>query len=274
MNWNNMSVLAAVTLLVLAALAPMAVSAEPADLDSSAPNNADAGDEVKVSFSLTNTGNNDSSYILNVDQIPDDWEIVDREDDGGTWKETNTRWLYQTIEPDETKSPSLTLKIPDDEDTGDYTVSALVKDNDDDRRDTTSETISVQGDETPTPTPETPTEPTPTPTPTDGTPTPTLTFAGDDDDDDDDETATPPPETPTEETPTPTADTPTPTEETPTPTADTPTPTEETPTDTFESPSETPDDDDGISTFLIVFVVLIVVAAAAAAAYYFLVVQE
>ena len=271
MNWNNMSALAAVTLLVLAALAPMAVSAEPADLDSSAPNNADAGDEVKVSFSLTNTGNNDSSYILNVDQIPDDWEIVDREDDGGTYKESNTRWAFQTIKPGETKNPSLTFKIPDDEDTGSYTVSAEAEDNDEGVRDTTSETINVQGDETPTPTPETPTEPTPT-----DEPTPTPTFA-DDDDDDDDETATPTPETPTPETPetpTPTADTPTPTPETPTPTADTPTPTPETPTDTFESPSETsPDGDDGISTFLILFVVLIVVAAAAAA-YYFLVVQE
>ena len=76
---------------------------------------------------------------------------------------------------------------------------------------------------------------------------------------------TPTEETPTEETPTP---------ETPTPTTDTPTPTVQTPTGTLESPSETPDGDDGISTFLILFVALIVVAAAAAAAYYFLEVQE
>ena len=213
MNWNNMSALAAVTLLVLAALAPMAVSAEPANLDSSAPNNADAGDKVTVSFSLTNTGDNESAYILNVDQIPDDWEIVDREDDGGTYKESNTRWAFQTIKPGETKNPSLTFKIPDDEDPGSYTVSAEAKDNEEGVRDTTSETINVQGDETPTPT-----DPDDDMTPTDP--------------DDDDETPA------------------------------------------VESPSETPDGDDGISTFLIVFVVLIVVAAAAAAAYYFLVVQE
>jgi len=264
MNWNNMSALAAVTLLVLAALAPMAVSAEPANLDSSAPNNADAGDEVTVSFSLTNTGNNESAYILNVDQIPDDWEIVDREDDGGTYKESDTRWLFQTIKPGETRNPSLTFKIPDDEDTGSYTVSAEAKDNDEGVRDTTSETINVQGP-TPTPTPATPTE---EPTPTDE-PTPTPTFA---DDDDDDETATPT-EPDDDETATPTE----PDDDvTPTEPDDDVTPTEpdgdETPT--AESPSETPPDgDDGISTFLILFVVLIVVAAAAAA-YYFLVVQE
>ena len=256
MNWNNMSALAAVTLLVLAALAPMAVSAEPANLDSSAPNNADAGDEVTVSFSLTNTGDNDSAYILDITQIPDDWEIVDREDDGGTYKESNTRWVFQTIKPGETKNPSLTFKIPDDEDPGSYTVSAEAKDNEEGVRDTTSETINVQGP-TPTPTPATPTE---EPTPTDE-PTPTPTFA--DDDEDEDETATP--TFAEDETPTPTDpdDDMTPTD-----------PDDDDETPAVESPSETPDGDDGISTFLIVFVVLIVVAAAAAAAYYFLVVQE
>ena len=271
MTTKSESTIAIALVVVMLIAVPASVVAQSTSVDASGPSSSkEPGDEVTIEFTLTNDGDENGSGALE-HTVPDGWEVVSTEDDGGRYSDDQNGWLWsrtddEEIEPGESREPSVTFEIPSDEESGDYNITGTGQVGNS-TTDSDTATVTVQGE----------TDGTPTPTPTDGTPTPTLTFAGDDDDDDDDdddETATPPPETPTEETPTPTADTPTPTVQTPTPTADTPTPTVQTPTDTLESPSDTPDGDDGISTFLILFVVLIIVAAAAAVAYYFLEVQE
>ena len=267
MTTKSESTIAIALVVVMLIAVPASVVAQSTSVDASGPSNPkEPGDEVTIEFTLTNDGDENGSGALE-HTVPDGWEVVSTQNDGGQYSDDQNGWLWsrtdgEQIEPGESREPSVTFEIPSDEESGDYDITGTGQVGNS-TTDSDTATVTVQGeteetptDGTPTPTPETPTEP----TPTEETPTPTLTFAGDDEDDDDDETATPPPETPTEETPT--------------PTADTPTPTVQTPTDTFESPSESPDGDDGISTFLILFVVLILVAAAAAAAYYFLEVQE
>jgi hypothetical protein len=275
MTTKSESTIAIALVVVMLITVPASVVAQSTSVDASGPSSPkEPGDEVTIQFELTNTGDENGSGALE-HTVPDGWEVVSTQDDGGQYSNGNNGWLWsrtdgEEIDPGESKEPSVTFEIPSDEESGNYDITGTGQVGNS-TTDSDTATVTVQEQTDGTPTPATPTPATPTPaTPTDE-PTPTLTFAGGDEDDDDDD-ETPPPETPTPETPTPTADTPTP--ETPTPTADTPTPTVQTPTDTFESPSDTPDGDDGISTFLILFVVLIVVAAAAAAAYYFLVVQE
>ena len=283
MTTKSESTIAIALVVVMLITVPASVVAQSASVDASGPSSSkEPGDEVTIEFTLTNDGDENGSGALE-HTVPDGWEVVSTQDDGGRYSDDQNGWLWsrtddEEIDPGESREPSVTFEIPSDEESGDYDITGTGQVGNS-TTDSDTATVTVQGetDGTPTPTPteQTPTEETPTPeTPTEETPTPTLTFAGDDDDDDDDETATPPPETPTEETPTPTADTPTPTVQTPTPTADTPTPTVQTPTGTLESPSETPDGDDGISTFLIVLGVLIVIAISAGVAYYFLVAQE
>ena len=276
MTTKSESTIAIALVVVMLITVPASVVAQSTSVDASGPSSPkEPGDEVTIQFELTNTGDENGSGALE-HTVPDGWEVVSTQDDGGQYSDDQNGWLWsrtdgEEIDPGESREPSVTFEIPSDEESGNYDITGTGQvGNSTTDSDTATVTVQDQTEETPTPatpTPETPTEPTPT-----DEPTPTLTFAGDDEDDDDDET--PPPETPTPETPTPTADTPTPTPETPTPTADTPTPTPETPTDTFESPSDTPDGDDGISTFLIVLGVLVVIAISAGVAYYFLVAQE
>jgi hypothetical protein len=231
-----------VGLVVLAIVAPMGVVAEPATLESTDNGPTTAGATVTVYFEITNTGDNTSAYILNVESIPNSWNIEDRDDDGGFWKSSSSRWLFQTIDPGESRNPSLTFNVPAGA-SGDYTIDGEAYDNDG-VVDTTSTTIAVvQATPTPEPTPTDDDDAefgTPTPEPSTATAAPTAT-----------ETATAVPTT----------------TETPTATA-TPSPTETvgvTPT-----PTETPDEDDGIGTFSLVLLVLIIIAAAGGVAYYFL----
>lgn len=185
------------------------------------PDSAAPGEEVTIFFEITNTGDEDSSHYLEAGK-PSGWDVTNREDDGADWSSARQTWSWDVIAAGNSKTPAYTLRIPEDEEPGTYTVSATAGDAGGDR-DTATTEITVESESTATPTP---TE-SPTPTPT-AEPTPT---------------ATPEPT----RTPTPTAE-PTPTEE-PTPTAaQTPTPTfaggpedepsDETPTDT-DAPTET-----------------------------------
>lgn len=165
---NLIAVLAVTSALALVASA----FAAPASVSANGPNSAEPGQDVRVSFSLTNTGETASAYILDI-SVPNAWMVTGHLDDGGTWKTSDNSWLWQTVDPGESVSPSVTLQVPS-EANGDYTVSATGKDSDG-IVGTDSTTVTV---ETPTPTPtDTPTATptaTPTPTPT-ATPTPTRT---------------------------------------------------------------------------------------------------
>ncbi|WP_254840908.1 NEW3 domain-containing protein [Natronomonas marina] len=256
-----------VALLIVGSVLSATVIAEPGTVTADGPNTAEPGDQVTVDFTITNTGNNDSAYALD-HTIPSDWTVVSTSDAGGTYSDGKSEWVFQTIQPGDSKEPSVTFQIPNDAQTGDYTVEGVGKDQNG-PVDSDSTTITVESP-TPTPTPE---PPTPTPTPGPDTPTPTFV-----DDDDDDEPDTPTPtDQPGTATPTDEPETATPTDEvepgTATPTDDDE-PETATPTDEPDTPTDTPDDDDGVSTFLILLVVLILIAVVAGVAYYALNQQE
>ena len=252
MTTKSKSTIAIALVVVMLITVPASVVAQSASVDASGPSSSkEPGDEVTIEFTLTNDGDENGSGALE-HTVPDGWEVVSTQDDGGRYSDDQNGWLWsrtddEEIDPGESREPSVTFEIPSDEESGDYDITGTGQVGNS-TTDSDTATVTVQGE----------TDGTPTPTPTEQTPT----------------EETPTPETPTEETPTPTTDTPTPTVQTPTPTADTPTRTAETPTDTLESPSDTPDGDDGISTFLIVLGVLVVIAISAGVAYYFLVAQE
>jgi hypothetical protein len=183
----------AVALFVLVALSIPAAAASATLSSSSSSGAVEAGETVKVTFELTNDGDETENFILDVTSVPDDWEIVDRTDDGGTWSENNRAWRFTSVDgsaldPSETVSPSLTFRT---DSPGEYTVAARA-DSEDGTEDTTATNVTVEPESTPTPTPTdgddggllpTPTDDDSTPTPTDGgddsTPAPTATDGSD-----------------------------------------------------------------------------------------------
>ena len=86
------------------------------------------GTNTTVTFNLENTGETNSSYILNL-SLPEGWTAVDYDNAGGDRQDGEAKWLWQTITPNETVSPSVTLEVPEDIE-GTYTVSGDVLSND------------------------------------------------------------------------------------------------------------------------------------------------
>jgi PGF-CTERM protein len=140
-------------------------AAEPATISSSGPNEAEPGTQVTISYTLTNTGANKSAYILDL-SLPANWTVVNHTDDGATWKSTDNSWLWQTVDPGESVTPSVTLEIPSDAAPGDYIVNGTVKSNEAIEA-VNNHTITVEQQETASPTStQTPTQ-TPTQQPAD-----------------------------------------------------------------------------------------------------------
>lgn len=81
------------------------------------------GGGVVVTFEITNTGEVPAALIISVDdQSP--YSIESREDDGGIWSAVKQSWLFQTVEPGESRSPSLTLSVPETASGGEHTIAA------------------------------------------------------------------------------------------------------------------------------------------------------
>lgn len=72
---------------------------------------ARADSETTTEFTVTNTGTEVRSYILEV-EVPEELTVVDRDDAGGAWQETDTTWLWQAIDRNETVRPSVTVAVP------------------------------------------------------------------------------------------------------------------------------------------------------------------
>lgn len=106
---------------------------------------ADPGDEVTVTFDTTNEGNTTSAAIVNLTEHPD-WEITDRTDSDGLWRDDG-KWLFQTIESDTTISPAVTFSVPETA-SGEYTIAAMVTNGE--STDNTEVTIQVSDSETET----------------------------------------------------------------------------------------------------------------------------
>jgi len=138
-------------LVLIIALAIMpAVASAQMSLD--APEQtASPGDTVTLEFTLENTGSEPKAFIMDVGELPEGWEIESRSDKGGVWQDVELKWLFQTIEPDSSKTPSLTVNVPESAD-GQYEIDVTAKTNDNQITQTTTvtveETETTEGDQT------------------------------------------------------------------------------------------------------------------------------
>lgn len=70
------------------------------------------GTNATVQFTLENDRRQNNSYIVNL-SVPDGWTPVAFDGDGGSQQTNQTKWLWQTVEPGETVSPSVTMAVPE-----------------------------------------------------------------------------------------------------------------------------------------------------------------
>ena len=112
---------------LLTVVFPAPVTAESGTVSVNAPDYASPGDEVIVLFEVTNTGEEPSSYILDL-SLPEGYTIIDRVDNDGQWNSEESKWLWQTIETGDfdTKFAEVVVEIPEDARSTD-TISAELK---------------------------------------------------------------------------------------------------------------------------------------------------
>lgn len=163
-RWTTLTV---AMLLVVLATAPVTAQSDAAGLTVTA-GEATPGETVTLTFEFTNTGEEPTATVLNVTELPDDWTVQSRADDGGVWREDRS-WLFQSVESGGSVGPSITVAVPADA-SGSATVAgnATIGDG----TVTGQTTVTVAESQT-TPTDES------SPTPTDGSSqTPTGTSGG------------------------------------------------------------------------------------------------
>jgi PGF-CTERM protein len=116
-----------VGLLCLLAITGVAVGQSAAFTFTTTASEAQAGSDVTVTFTYENTGDSTQTAVVNVTSTPDGWEITDRSNDGGQWNSGDQSWLYLSVSPGSSVTPSLTLSVPADAG-GAYDVAAMAAD--------------------------------------------------------------------------------------------------------------------------------------------------
>jgi hypothetical protein len=82
------------------------------------------GSTVTVTFNLINRGDA-RGFILDTTLNESAIQIVNQSSDGATWKASETKWLWQTVEPNSSVTASLTVRLPESASPGtEYTISA------------------------------------------------------------------------------------------------------------------------------------------------------
>jgi len=132
---------------VVAAVFAVPVMAAPADTSISGPQQVRAGDTVTYTFTVTNTGDEMSGYVLDV-SLPDSWTVTDRDDDGDNWREDGTQWAWLSIQPEESRDPSLTVSVPDDASADSEEITVSVSDADGVQETMTKQVNVSGGDDT------------------------------------------------------------------------------------------------------------------------------
>jgi hypothetical protein len=111
-----------------------AVTPEPG-LEATAPANATVsatggstapGGTVTLSYTVENTGSSPAGILLDVTDLPDDASTVEHVDDEGTFNANETKWVFPTIEAGQSKSVSITIRVPNDSE-GAYETAAEVR---------------------------------------------------------------------------------------------------------------------------------------------------
>ena len=134
-----------VGLLCLLALTGAAAGQSAAFMFTTTAGDAQAGGEVTVTFTYENTGNSTQTAVVNVTSLPEGWEVADRSNDGGQWNSGDQSWLFLSVSPGSTVSPSLTLSVPA-EANGTANVSAMASDDSDTIQSSVTFELGADGD--------------------------------------------------------------------------------------------------------------------------------
>jgi cell division septation protein DedD len=83
------------------------------------------GDNVRLT--LQASAEESQAVLLDVgpavENLPGEWSIVNRSDDGGTWRASESVWLFQSVGPDNPAEPSIVIEPPENA-SGEYTQTA------------------------------------------------------------------------------------------------------------------------------------------------------
>lgn len=90
---------------------------------------ATPGENTTISFNVTNqNGTELSGVAIDIESIPNNWSTVDRSDNDGTWQSDGMTWLWLSVPDGESRTPSITLHIPNDSQLKDYPIEANASD--------------------------------------------------------------------------------------------------------------------------------------------------
>ena len=145
---SNLNLRRSLTIVVLVvgclALLASAAAAEPATVSSSGPTAAAPGDDVTVSATITNTGENPGGFVGDV-SLPDGWSVSGQTAEGAIWNDGDQSWLWQSIDSDTSVNPSVTVAVPSNATAGSYDVAMVIKSNEGIEANTTH-TITISGE--------------------------------------------------------------------------------------------------------------------------------
>jgi|GEM_PF-2312705 PGF-CTERM protein/uncharacterized repeat protein (TIGR01451 family) len=110
MRWGT--ILAAAMLLAVLATAPVTAQSDAAGLSVTA-GEATPGETVTLTFEFANTGDEPTATVVSVSELPEDWTVQSRADDGGVWREDRS-WLFRRVEAGGSVAPSVTVAVPAD----------------------------------------------------------------------------------------------------------------------------------------------------------------
>ena len=66
--------------------------------------------DTTVTYTITNTGQNATAGVIDLQNLPDDVRIVSQQSGDGYWKNSSREWFFQSIEPGGTASVTVTLR--------------------------------------------------------------------------------------------------------------------------------------------------------------------
>lgn len=92
---------------------------------------ATAGGTVQVTFEITNRGTRTSNgSAIDIGALPAGWRVMGTQSEGGTVRESALQWVWLQVGASESVSSSVTLAVPDNASTGNYTIQASASDTD------------------------------------------------------------------------------------------------------------------------------------------------
>jgi hypothetical protein len=125
-----------VALALLLLVAP--ALAAPASLSSETTT---SGAEATVTYTLENTGENSSGYVIDIVEMPDGYRFVEQSSERGVWKNSTKVWFFQSVDGGSTVTASMTVRAASGEAGSPLVVANAV--DDEGKRDSTEVTLQA-----------------------------------------------------------------------------------------------------------------------------------